>query len=107
VDAFIDPAVPPPSYPFHGYGDPYASVTSIAAGQAVTVVVANLVVTQSQRAILYFKIDNFDCSPANGTDPCLPSHSLGGLVPEFNESNNVAGPILLHSYKVYLPLTRK
>jgi len=104
VDAFIDPAVPPPSYPFQRYGDPYAGVPSIAAGQSITVVVSNLVFTPAQRLILYFKIDNFNCAV---NDPCLPPGSQGGLVPEYNETNNVSGPILLTSYKVYLPFVRR
>jgi uncharacterized repeat protein (TIGR01451 family) len=107
VDAFVDPGVPPPSYPFQRYGDPYASPPPIAAGTSVTVVVSNLVVTPTQHPILYFKVDNFDCSPSDHSDPCLPSHSSGGLVPEYNETNNVAGPITVYSYRVYLPLVRR
>ena len=104
VDAFIDPAVPPPSYPFQRYGDPFAGVPPIAAGRSVTVVVPNLIVTPTQRLILYFKVDNFNCAVNN---PCLPVDSQGGLVPEYDETNNVAGPIMLTSYKVYLPIMRR
>ncbi|CAG0936747.1 Ice-binding protein 1 [Thermoflexales bacterium] len=107
VDAFIDPAVPPLSYPFEYYGEPYAGVPPIAAGESITVVMPNLVFTPAQRSILYFKLDNFDCSPLDNTDPCLPSHSLGGLVPEYNEQNNVIGPIALTGFTVNLPLILK
>jgi uncharacterized repeat protein (TIGR01451 family) len=107
VDAFINPATPPPSYPFQRYGDPYAGVPPITAGGSVTVVVPNLVVTSTQHSILYFKIDNFDCNPSDHSDPCLPSHSSGGLVPEYDETNNVAGPISPASNKIYLPFVRK
>ncbi len=104
VDAFIDPATPPASYPYGTDGYPYAIVPPIAANSSITVVMPNLVFTPNQRFNLYFKVDNFNCSPPDHTDPCLPSHSLGGLVPEYDESNNVAGPITLTSYTVRLPV---
>jgi len=107
LDAFIDPATPPQSYPYVSDGYPYVIVPPIAAGTSITVAVPNLVFTPAQQPRLYFKIDNFNCSPPNGTDPCLPSHSLGGLVPEYNESNNVIGPISLSGFKVYLPLIKR
>jgi uncharacterized repeat protein (TIGR01451 family) len=107
VDAFIDPATPPPSYPYTSDGYPYAVVPPITAGQTVTVLISNINLTIGQRPRLYFKVDNFNCSPSDHTDPCLPSHSLGGLVPEYNEYNNVIGPIPVMPYKVYLPITMR
>jgi len=108
IDAYIDPATPPPSYPYtQPDGDFYAAVPPIAAGQAVTINVPNIKLLSSQEPLLYFKVDNYDCSPVNGYYPCLPSHSLGGLVPESNEYNNVAGPITLFSFAVYLPLVMR
>lgn len=106
VDTFVDPAAPPPSYPYVADGYPFAVVPSVAAGSTVTVLIANLSFTTAQQPKLYFKIDNFDCSPPNGADPCLPSRSLGGLVPEYNESNNVAGPIKVPRFVVFMPLVQ-
>jgi uncharacterized repeat protein (TIGR01451 family) len=107
IDAFIDPATPPPSYPYVSDGSHYAIVPPVAAGLATTVSVANIQFAPGQDFVLYFKVDNFNCSPADGKDPCLPSHSLGGLVPEYNESNNVAGPIQVPHSVIYLPLMQK
>ena len=107
VDAFIDPATQPPSYPYVSDGYPYATVPPVAAGSTATVSIANIQFAPGQDFVLYFKVDNFNCSPSDGKDPCLPSHSLGGLVPEYNESNNVAGPIEVPHSVVYLPLLQK
>ena len=54
-----------------------------------------------QPMVLYFKVDNWDCVLL---DPCLPSGSQGGLVPEYNELNNVVGPIVLTGFAVRLPV---
>jgi hypothetical protein len=102
LDAFVAPTTPPPSYPYISDGYPYVSVPPIAAGQAVTVNVPNIIFLSNQKRLLYFKVDNFNCRPASGLDPCLPSHSLGGLVPESNEYNNVAAIVT-----VYLPLVAR
>ncbi|HSD84700.1 MAG TPA: hypothetical protein VLG46_12610, partial [Anaerolineae bacterium] len=107
LDAFINPLVAPPSYPYQGDGNFYFPITtSIAAGQVMTFNFKALVYTTT-RAALYFKVDNFNCSPPDHTDPCLPSHSLGGLVPEYNEQNNVSGPIRPAGFALYLPLIMK
>jgi uncharacterized repeat protein (TIGR01451 family) len=103
LDAFVDPATPPTSYPFQGYGDPFTGVPPINAGSSITVLVPNIVFTTTQEPRLYFKVDNYGCP---GTT-CLPIGSQGGLVPEYNEYNNVAGPISLSRFVVYLPLLRK
>jgi uncharacterized repeat protein (TIGR01451 family) len=104
IDAFISPAVPPPSVGFNGYGEAFAYVAPLAAGQSIGVKIANLVFTANQRPTLYFKVDNWDCVAG---DPCLPSHSSGGLVPEYDETNNVAGPITAPGFRTYLPYVRR
>lgn len=104
IDAFISPAVPPPSVGFNGYGEEFAYVAPLAAGEKIGVKIPNLVFTANQRPILYFKVDNWDCVAG---DPCLPSHSSGGLVPEYDETNNVAGPITVPRFSTYLPSVRR
>jgi hypothetical protein len=101
LDTFVDPATPPPSYPFVTYGLPTIPITTtIAAGQVLTITVPNISYTATQKRILYFKVDNYGCP---GTT-CLPVGSKGGLVPEYNEGNNVSGPIALTKFTVRLPL---
>jgi hypothetical protein len=101
LDTFVDPAAPPPSYPFVSYGSPTIPIiTTIAAGQVLTVTVPNISYTTTQKRILYFKVDNYGCPGVT----CLPVGSKGGLVPEYNEGNNVSGPIALPTITVRLPL---
>ena len=107
IDAFVDPLVPPLSYPYKGDGNYFISTTALDAGEVITFNMSNIMYGINQDPVVYFKVDNFNCSPTNGADPCLPSHSLGGLVPESNEYNNVSDPIVLSSYQVYIPLVRK
>jgi hypothetical protein len=106
VDAFVDPDVPPLSYPFSGYSKEnlYSGVPSIAPGLTATVNIINISFTPAQRPRLYFKVDNYNCA---GSSACLPSGSQGGLVPEYDETNNVAGPIVININKIYLPLIRR
>ena len=103
VDAFVDPVTPPSSYPFSGYGDPFARTPQIDPGLTATVYITNIQFGANQDFFLYFKVDNFDCHGST----CLPPGSLGGLVPESNEYNNLTGPIHLSSFTVYLPLVTK
>jgi hypothetical protein len=98
VDAFIDPATPPPSYPFASYGNPFAGVPPIAAGLTATVFITDIQFAPNQDHILFFKVDNYGC----GGTSCLPVGSKGGLVPESNEYNNV-----FPMPRVYLPLVLK
>jgi uncharacterized repeat protein (TIGR01451 family) len=98
VDAFVDPATPPPSYPFKEYGDPYAWTPPLTAGLTATVFISNIQFAANQDHILYFKVDNYSCS---GTT-CLPVGSKGGVVPEYNEYNNVSP-----APGMYLPLILK
>jgi hypothetical protein len=104
VDVFIPPTAPPQSYPFGGYGDRYTNVPALSPGLSATVYISNIQFTASQPMVLYFKVDNWDCAIF---DPCLPSGSQGGLVPEYNELNNRVGPIVLTGFVVRLPLVMK
>ena len=99
VDAFVDPATPPVSYPYELDGSWFAVVPPIMPGQVATVTIPNMVYTATQKSIAYFKVDNYACPGAS----CLPPGSLGGLVPESNEYNNVTGPVLVPRYAVFLP----
>ena len=107
VDVFVDPVPPPPSYPYIKDGYPFGRVQPIGPGLTATAIITGISFLTPGPHNLYFKVDNFDCSPSDGTDPCLPSHSLGGLVPEYNEYNNVVGPVIVPRFVVYLPLIRK
>ncbi len=98
VDAFVDPATPPRSYPYETDGPFFAAAPPVSAGLTATVYITNIQFAPNQDHILYFKVDNFSCSGKS----CLPVGSKGGLVPEYNESNNVA-PMP----GVYLPLMLK
>jgi hypothetical protein len=101
LDTFLDPATPPPSYPFVTYGSPIIPITTtIAAGQVLTVNVQNLSFASTQKPILYFKVDNYGCPGST----CLPVGSKGGLVPEYNEDNNVSDRITSANYAVHLPI---
>ncbi|MBI5567571.1 MAG: hypothetical protein HY870_21910, partial [Chloroflexi bacterium] len=104
LDAFIDPAVPPPSFPYDSDGFPFLIVDSLDPGGIFTVTFEHLHVTFDQRPILYFKIDNYACPRP---DDCAPSFGQRGLVPESNEHNNVFGPVSGSPQYVYLPLVRK
>jgi uncharacterized repeat protein (TIGR01451 family) len=99
IDIFIAPRNPPKSYPFGGYGDTFTPVPVLSPGQVTTVTFRNLQFAPNQTHLLYFKVDNWDCADE---DPCLPSGSQGGQVPEYDESNNVFPPP-----RVYLPLVQK
>jgi hypothetical protein len=102
VDAFVDPATPPPSYPYVADGYPYAKVPPVGAGMTATVFITNIAFGANQDFVLYFKVDNYNCGAF-----CLPVGSKGGLVPEYNEYNNRAGPIYVSRFAVYLPLVLK
>jgi uncharacterized repeat protein (TIGR01451 family) len=103
VDVFLNPLVPPPSFPFVGYGDRFPAVAPLSPGEITTVVFSNLSFAFNQQPILYFKVDNYACP---GSD-CAPSFGQRGLVPESNEFNNVFGPVITPQFKLYLPLIRK
>ena len=108
LDVFIAPTDPPQSYPFGHYGDKYTGVPVLGPGLSATVTISNIQFALDQPPHLYFKVDNWDCSIG---DPCLPSGSQGGQVPEYNEGNNLyphdGHPFIVPRYAVYLPLIRK
>ncbi|MBC7226320.1 MAG: DUF11 domain-containing protein [Thermoflexales bacterium] len=91
VDVFTDPV---PSYPCESYGFAYAGVSALAPGGRYTVtLVYNGFTAQEIQGIreFYARVDNHRQYPY-------------GLVPESDEMNNVAGPLTLRPYVVYLPL---
>ncbi len=98
VDAFVDPDTPPASYPYKSDGQFYAEAPPVASGATVTVSIPNIQFAPTQDHILYFKVDNYACRSTS----CLPVGSSGGLVPEYDEYNNV-----FPMPRVYLPLVQK
>jgi hypothetical protein len=103
VDVFVDPITPTISFPFDPYWDDFEYVSQIDPGQARIATFTNLSFTTTNDFILYFKVDNWDCTL--GT-PCIPDSAQHGLVPESDEYNNVLMvqvPVALTN-KVYLPL---
>ena len=86
------------SYPFERYGVIYGGPPPLAPGTSFTLTLVHDGFTERQVArgidAFYVKLDN-DGAYAYG------------LVPEFDEMNNVAGPVDPHpglSYRLYLPL---
>jgi uncharacterized repeat protein (TIGR01451 family) len=109
LDPFLDPSTPPASYPIEGYGDCFAIVDPIPAGLAETVVIsfitATLGITPGYHSgfcavtvtrEIWFKVDNWDPEAS-------PFPAEFGLVPEYDEYDNVFGPITL-PYNHYLPI---
>ncbi len=91
VDVFTTPV---PSYPCESYGFAYAGVPALAPGSRYTVTLPYGGFTaQEIQGIreFYARVDNHRQYPY-------------GLVPESDETNNVAGPLVLRPYAVYLPL---
>ncbi len=91
VDVFTTPV---PSYPCESYGFAYAGVPALAPGSRYTVTLTyNGFTAQEIQGIreFYARVDNHRMYPY-------------GLVPESDETNNVAGPLVLRPYEVYLPL---
>jgi hypothetical protein len=104
LDAFTDPATPPPSNSFGGYGAGYTYIAPLGPGMTATAVIADLSFAANQNFILYFKVDNWNCAGDPLHPPCLPDTAQHGLVPESNESNNVFGPVRPLTPVSYLPL---
>ena len=105
IDAYINPSAPPPSFPYVSDGVTYTSIAPLDTGAITTVVFSNLSIAPAQQPILYFKVDNFNCS--SSPTACAPSSGLRGLIPESDEDNNVFGPVIVPRFSVYLPLARK
>ena len=100
IDVYVDPSVPPLSFPFGGYGNGFQTIAPLDPGGITTVVFPNLSIAVNQQPVLFFKVDNYACSEAT----CAPSSGQRGLVPESDEENNVFGPMTVLRFQVYLPL---
>jgi uncharacterized repeat protein (TIGR01451 family) len=104
LDIWLDPDTPPQSYPIEEFGHCFDFVSPIPPGGTETVDIfftsryggeAGLCGTATFKEI-WLKADNWD--------PNTPPNPDGfGLVPEFNEYDNVYGPFTL-DYDIYLPL---
>jgi uncharacterized repeat protein (TIGR01451 family) len=93
LDIYLAPVA---SYPFDRYGELYEKPAPIAPGARRTVTLnhSGFTVAQIESTTgFYAKVDAYD-------------KNSYGLVPEYNEMNNVAGPLSLadYQYEVYLPL---
>ncbi|HLF28746.1 MAG TPA: DUF11 domain-containing protein [Anaerolineae bacterium] len=106
LDVFIAPDAPPATDAYSSHWDTYAGVGSLAPGVAATVKIKNLKFNVGDEFMLYFKADNWDCVTG---DPCLPSNSPFGLVPESDEYNNVYAVVVpdRSNIRVYLPVVLK
>ncbi len=100
IDVFLDPSVPPRSFPYDSDGNAFQTVAPLDPGETTTVEFPNLSFAVNQQPVLFFKIDNYNCP-----EPvCAPSSGQRGLVPESDEENNVFGPVTVPRFQVYLPL---
>jgi uncharacterized repeat protein (TIGR01451 family) len=107
VDMFIDPSAAPVSFPYAANWNDSRGVNPLGAGSAVSVIFEDLYFATGQDFILYFKVDNWDCTVPS--KPCNPDYAQHGLAPESNEYNNVLRfdvPDAAQN-RIYLPLVRK
>ena len=108
VDVFIAPVA---SYPFERYGEFYAGVPPIAPGLQHTLVITHSGFSegeiQGEIEAFYAKVDNYAEPILDGEGRVTGWTRLYGLVPEYNEMNNIGGPIELWSHRVYLPMIVK
>jgi uncharacterized repeat protein (TIGR01451 family) len=106
LDVFIDPDAAPAAYPIEGFGDCYVFVDPIPPGLSTTVVLTfthdselqyqpGFCGTESIQD-MWLKVDNWDPS----ADPYPAPY---GLVPEFNELDNLYKPPS-GGPRLYLPL---
>jgi len=110
VDIFTAPV---PSYPFERFGEIFGGSSPIAPGITHTVTIIHSGFTEQEihdiRAF-YVKVDN-DAEPVfDGEGRFLGWTRLYGLVPEYNEMNNLGGSITLNDplpHTVYLPLVTR
>jgi uncharacterized repeat protein (TIGR01451 family) len=95
IDLYINPDPAPLSYPSDDYyGEVAAQSTGILPGMTKDIVFSFALPQDKQPPLfLYVRLDN------SGPNPERPY----GLVPEYNELNNVFGPVAL-GYGVYLPV---
>jgi uncharacterized repeat protein (TIGR01451 family) len=115
LDAFTAPVV---SYPFERFGEIYVGLPpTIGPGTEYT-----LIITHSEDSVLpiqfsnqelrtieafYVKVDNFAFAVEDEQGRFQEWTQLWGLVPEYNEMNNVAGPIYPRPHRIYLPMITK
>jgi len=109
VDVFTDSV---PSYPWQRNSDVdvFDDIDGLAPGAEETVILTHPGFSEGQiRRInaFYVKVDNY-------AEPILDEYGriegwtrLYGIVPEYNEMNNVAGPIYLGFHRTYLPVVLK
>jgi uncharacterized repeat protein (TIGR01451 family) len=104
IDAFVDPNVPPPSYGFDSYSEYDEVINQLDPGMTTTVKFQGLIIRPGQDRLLYFKIDNWNCTSL--PPPCIPNDARHGLVPENDELNNVLGPLAVPNVqnRVFIPL---
>jgi uncharacterized repeat protein (TIGR01451 family) len=105
LELFLDPVTPPASYPIEKYGECFYYVAPIHPGLAETVVFSftlgpwqNLPGFCGVRVLneLWLHTDNWDPNT-------WPWPAEYGMVPEFNELDNVYGPVTPSQY-LYLPV---
>jgi uncharacterized repeat protein (TIGR01451 family) len=105
LDPFLDPAVPPASYPLEDFGDCYVIVPNgLLPGMTQTAVFSFTLGPASLEGYcpaapwseIWLKADNWK----PGVDPYPDDF---GVVPEFNEFDNVFGPVTPPS-GIYLPI---
>jgi hypothetical protein len=105
LDLFPDSMTPPDSYPIKDFGECYVFVPSIPAHSVETAVISFTTGSwQNQSGFcgvrtmreLWLKVDNWDPDA-----PPYPAES--GLVPEYNEFDNVRGPVV-PGYDIFLPM---
>jgi uncharacterized repeat protein (TIGR01451 family) len=107
LEPFFDPVTPPPSYPIDKFGDCFFYVSPIQAGLAETAVFSFTLnpslpgynsgyCRATKIKEIWLKVDNWDIRPPYRPDAY-------GWVPEFNEYDNVFGPVT-PAYSIYLPV---
>jgi uncharacterized repeat protein (TIGR01451 family) len=93
IDLYINPGTPPHSYPTdYIYGQVSTNTVKVGASLTTVVVFDPFAITAGISATLYVRLDNNS-----------PERFFGD-VPEYNEYNNVSGPIHGYApYSIYLP----
>jgi len=107
VDIFTDSV---PSYPWQRYVDIFDATDKLAPGAERTVVLTHPGFSEeqirSQIKAFYVKVDNY-AEPVYDGERIDHWTRLYGIVPEYNEMNNVAGPVYPGFHRNYLPIVLK
>jgi hypothetical protein len=108
VDVFTDSV---PSYPWQRYVDIFTATHRLAPGAQETVVLTHPGFSEEQiRAQIkafYVKVDNY-AEPVEDEFGRIDHWTrLYGIVPEYDEMNNLAGPVYLGLQHTYLPIVLK